>query len=921
VAARRVFGRECEFALADAFLVSAGERFSVLRFDGEAGIGKTTVWRAVAERASERGFRVLSCRPAETETKLALSALADLLEPVPSVAFAAMPELQRRALDIALLRAEPESAPLDPRRLGTALRSLLARLSERRPLLVAIDDVQWLDSASASVLEFAVRRLTGARFGLLFAIRLPEHAPLAADRLFPPESLSRHTLGPLTLAALHHLLKDRFDDPLTRPTLVRIHDASGGNPLFALEIARELRTLPSTDRGARLPVPSGLRQLLAERIPRLPPEAREALLAAAALSHPTSDLVERASSPAALAAAEETGLVRVDHGRIAFGHPLYASAVYDSAARARRRELHRRLAQLVTDPEERARHLAFATADQDEAVAGTLEKGAALARSRGAWESAAGLLEEARRVTPPDRDDEAHGRGILAAEHHVHAGDRARARVLLEELLAQSLPRSLRAYALRLLGEIAFNDENAVEAGRLFTEALRYADDPRLAGTIELGLSYLSGHVADPPAGAEHAYRALALAEEAGDESLVAGALGQCAVFDFLCGRGVDWEKVERSLALEDPDSILPLLWRPSTVAAILPLYVGRHSEARERLTAVWASARERGDESDLGFILLWLSWLETRSGDFAAAVTLAEQAASVATLTGSPSGLANALAQRALARAHRGEIAAARRDCAEAAALLERVGSVWVGVWIAASLGLLELSLGNPDAAWRACERATEAVEQQGIAEPVPLFFLPDALEALVSLDQLERAEALLDGFEDRGRELDRAWALATAGRCRALLLAARGELVAAAAALEGALAEHERLEMPFELARTLLAKGVVERRLRKRADAKRSFERALGSFEQLGATLWAERAHQELRRIGLRRSSEDELSEAERRVAELAARGMTNREVAAALFLSPKTVEAHLSHVYRKLDIASRAELGARMADPVQN
>jgi predicted ATPase len=234
-----VFGREAELALADAFLESAEERFAVLCFEGEAGIGKTTVWRAVVRRAEGHGFRVLSCRPAQAETKLALSAVADLLGPVGSDEFAALPEPQRRALDIALLRVAPSAGALDPRTLGTAIRSLLAGLSAEGPLLVAIDDVQWLDTTSSAVLTFALRRVATRRLGWLFARLLHEPARLAADALVPRESLTRRTIGPLTLAALHHVIKDQFDQPPSRPSLVRVHEASGGNPLFALEIARE----------------------------------------------------------------------------------------------------------------------------------------------------------------------------------------------------------------------------------------------------------------------------------------------------------------------------------------------------------------------------------------------------------------------------------------------------------------------------------------------------------------------------------------------------------------------------------------------------------------------------------------------------------------------------------------------------------
>ena len=912
-----VFGRDDELDLADSVLESAPERLRILLLEGEAGIGKTTLWRAVLRRAEAQGFRVLSCRPVQAETKLALSALADLLEPVgghPTAA--ALPRHQRRALDVALLRAEPDAAPLDQRTLGTAVRALLAGLSAERPVVVAIDDVQWLDAASATVIAFALRRLTAAPLAGLLARRLPEADGRGAEPLVPAESVTRCTLDPLAPAALHDLLSDRLGRPLSRSVVARVHETSGGNPMFALEIMRQLGPAPAVNPRARLPVPENLRKLVAGRLPAPPPHARDALLAAAALSDPTPALVEGASSAGGLAAAEELGLLRADDGRIAFAHPLYASVVYDSASQRRRRDLHRRLAELVPGSEQRARHLALATTEPDEDVARALERGAAQARSRGAWASSAELLEEAGAVTPPDRRDDARRRALAAAEHHVHGGDRARARTLLEALLPEPLPRSQRANALRLLGGISQHDDNVAEAQRRFAEALEQADDPRAVVDVELGLGRVCGSTWDIGAGVAHASRALERAEAIGDGALVAEALAQRAMFDYLAGRGVDDEAVERALALEDRDRLTPLDARPGTIAALLLLYLGDHAQARERLAAIRAAAGERGEESDLAFVVLWLSWLETRSGDLVAALAAAEEAASVAALTGRQSTYSWALAQRAYVDAHRGETAAARRGCREAGALVERFGYTLPAVWIASALSLLELSLGNPEGAWRACEPLAATLEARGLGEPVTAFFLPDALEALIALGAVDRAAALLAMLDDRGRALDRPWALATAGRCRALLLAARGELDGAAAAADGALAEHDRLDMPFELARTLVVHGVVERRRRRRSRAKASFERALELFESMGARLWAERARLELGRVGIRRSAPGDLTAGERRVAVLTAGGLTNREVARALSISPKTVEANLSRVYRKLGITSRAELGARMA-----
>lgn len=517
-------------------------------------------------------------------------------------------------------------------------------------------------------------------------------------------------------------------------------------------------------------------------------------------------------------------------------------------------------------------------------------------------------------MTPPDELDAAHRRGIAAAECHVHGGDRARARELLTAVLAGPLARPLQADALRLLAEISFNEERALEARQLYEEALGYSDDPSLLTRIELGLAFLSGQLDDHAAGSRHARRARAQAEAAtGDKSLLAPALALDTLCEFLGGHGLDWDKMRRARAQDDRAAILPLMWQPDTVEALLLLYLGRHAEARERLAEVWAGARDRGDESDLAFIGLWRSWLETRSGDYAAALTLAEEALALASLTGSESVRRHLLAQRGLVHACRGEAAAALGDCAEAA---PRPDHPWVGVWVAAARTVLELSRGDGGAAWAACREITAVVEQRGITEPVLAFFVPDAIEALIATGALDRAETLLGVFETRGRELHRDWAQAAAGRCRGLLLAARGDLLGARVALDQALAWHDGLDLPLDLARTLLASGSVQRRVRKTARARDQLEQAAKICEQLGAALWAQRARQELGQLTTRRSRNNELTEAERRVAEALAAGLTNRAAAAALFLSPKTVEAHLSSIYRKLGVDSRAGLGAYMA-----
>jgi DNA-binding CsgD family transcriptional regulator len=261
--------------------------------------------------------------------------------------------------------------------------------------------------------------------------------------------------------------------------------------------------------------------------------------------------------------------------------------------------------------------------------------------------------------------------------------------------------------------------------------------------------------------------------------------------------------------------------------------------------------------------------------------------------------------------------VAEARAAAGEAFAVCARLDFWHPMLWASSALALLELSLGDAAAAWRAVEPLTESVEAQGMGEPDAQRFLPLALEALIALGELDRAARLLDSFEGAAEKVDRGWALATGARCRGLLLAARGDLDGAERALQRALAAHARLQMPFELARTLLVHGQLLRRRRQKRTARASLEQALALFEELDAPLWAERARAELARLRPQRDT-DELTPAERRVVVLAAAGRSNKQIAAELFVSVHTVERHLSHAYAKLGVRSRTELARRLAAP---
>jgi DNA-binding CsgD family transcriptional regulator/tetratricopeptide (TPR) repeat protein len=578
--------------------------------------------------------------------------------------------------------------------------------------------------------------------------------------------------------------------------------------------------------------------------------------------------------------------------------------------------MHLRLADALDEPEERGRHLAMGSCEADEWVAEIVEQGAATARAKGSVQAAAELFEHAVSLTPVHDGILRQRRVVRAAELYMHAGERSRSRVLLEELLGEPLTSPLKADALRLLGELCLVEENVPESERLLTEALALATpDPRAAARIQGELAYVITLEMDFPRAAEHARQALTTLRGFDDGPLLAEALVNCAMCDFLAGRGADLSMVEEALELEDPNEIGLLGMPPSGVAATLMMYVGQHDQARQLMGEVRGRLADRGDERDLATTLLWSSWLETRAGHFETATRLADEAQRCAELAGFESMARWALAQRAWVDAHLGHVAEVRHRVDGLSS--DAPGVAQVGLFSVFALCLIEVSVGDYNAAWQAARMLTEVVEQHGILEPMVLTFLPDALEAMIALGELDRAGALLDAFEGRGRELDRVWALCTAARCRGLLLAERGDLPGAAASLEQALAEHDRMAFPFDRARALLAMGVVQRRSRRRASARDALEEAASEFERLSAQGWAQRARDEIDRIGGRKpASKGELTAGERRVAGLATNGLSNKEIAAALFVSVHTVEVHLSSVYAKLGIRSRSQLARALA-----
>jgi DNA-binding CsgD family transcriptional regulator/tetratricopeptide (TPR) repeat protein len=914
-------GRDAQVVAVLGLLAGARERFTALLVEGDEGIGKTTVFQEALRIAGHEDFRVLTCRHGASEAGIAFTAVGDLLDTVSAGELAMLPVPQRRALEVALLRAEPDpdSRSVDQRAIAAGIRSLIVAMAEERPLLVAVDDVQWMDPASVSILEFVLRRLGPQRVGLLVTRLLGQPLRPDLDRLLPREVLARERLGALGVGALEHVLRRQFGDDWPRATLLRIHDASRGNPLFALEIGHALAGRRTISPFEPLPVPNDVRDVVRARVEALPDATRDLLLAASLLAVPSAVTLARAFArppQADIEPAERGGVASFVDGVVVFAHPLHAAAVIANATTAGRHRMHLRLASAVDDPEARGRHFALGAEEPAEAVAAIVEEGAAAARGKGHLQAAAELLEHARTLTPGPDVVARQRRGVQSAELHMQAGDRARSRALLEELVGAPLGPLLRADVLRLLGELCLVEDDVAQSARLLSGALVLAaPDPRRAARIQRELAYVTTLQMDFRAAAEHARQALAARRELDDRPLLADALAQCAMSDFLAGRGADWSLIDEALALDGPDELELNGMPPAGVAACLMMWAGRHDEARELMRSACGRLRDGGRERDLAQALLWSSWLETRDGNLHAAGLLADEALSYAELTDSDSLARWASAQRAWVDAHVGLAAQARHRVGALSSA--GAGAAHVDLWISAALSLADMSVGDCAAAWQATRTLVELVERWGVGEPMVLMPLPDALEAMIGLGDLDRAEVLLADFERRGRQLDRVWALCTAARCRGLLLAARGDLTGAARSLEHALAEHDRMAFPFDRARTLLAFGVVQRRSRRRARARTMLEQAAMEFERMGAHAWAERAHVEIGRIaGRAPRSAGTLTAGERRVADLAIDGLSNKQIAATLYVGVHTVEVHLSNAYTKLGIRSRSQLARALA-----
>jgi DNA-binding CsgD family transcriptional regulator len=909
-----ILGRRAERDEVEQLLAGArAGRSGVLVVCGEAGIGKTALLEHVRDIAPGSGFRVEGSVGVESEAQFAFAGLHQLCAPLLDRA-GALPDPQQAALGVAFgLR---DGAAPDGFLVGLATLNLLSEVAEEAPLLCLVDDVQWLDQASAQVLAFVARRVAAERLALVFGLRDP-----VAHVVHPFVGLPELRLEGLGDSDARALLADAFHAPLDDRVRERIVAEARGNPLALLELPRSVQPAQLAG-GFELPdvlsVPRRVEESFQRRSTSLPADTQMLLLVAAA--EPTGDtaLLWRAAEHLAISRqaaepAESAGLLEIDT-RVRFHHPLVRSAVYRAAPPPDQRRAHGALAAATdpqSDPDRRAWHRARAVQGTGEDAAADLERSADRARARGGFAAAAAFLQQAVALTP---DPTARARRALDAAHAKHAAGASEAALELLTIAATGPLDGLQRARIELLrAHIAFHlTRNAMVPGMLLDAAKTLAPlDAALARETylhALDAAIITGGLGDGRgvlAVAEAARTAPSPPGPSGPGDLLLDALVT------MYTQGYEAGVPEVRLALEalcadgppaepagDVDS-RRWLWLASRAALTLLddelLYVLTQRNVR--------LAREAGELAALPVVLLFQSAFCVLAGELARASELIAEATAITQATGGVSLRFGPLVHAAW-RGHPSETVEIHAAAIEEATARGNDAEVALAEH---TLAVLHNGLGNYTAALDAAERACASLEP-----PHANLALPELIEAAVRAEQHERAAVALGQLDSRASASGTQWALGLAARSRALLStgpAAEDHYREAIERLRGC-------RMAVYLARTHLVYGEWLRRERRRQDARDQLRTAHQLLSDMGVEAFAERAARELRATGehpRKRTAQptDALTAHELHIARLVATGATNREVGAQLFLSPRTIEAHLRSIFRKLDITSRRQL----------
>jgi len=879
----RPVGRDRELAQLEDVVAgaAAGPRFVVVT--GEPGIGKTTVWRAALELHRRAGHHVVATRPAEEELHGPLTGLFDLFEDADG-------------------GADVLAAELDPLDRGRAVLAVLRAASGRAPVVVAVDDLQWLDAVSAHALRYALRRLGTEPVILLATQRRDE----PAGDVTPPGRMEEIALAPLERAAIDEIVH-RAVGALPSPALGRIADLAGGNPLFAIELAR--RPLAERDLFGPASAPT-LRTAMAARLAALPQGTLGATRTSAALGPATSDLLERACRMPSAATAIADGLaagvlVRGDDGLVRVAHPLLASVVLDGLNPLARRDLHADLARLASDPDARARHLALSRSEADEEAAAELEAAAERAGRRGAAAVGAELAEHSVRLTPPDEVGAWTRRSLTAMALRASAGEPERASAAADELLARVGPGGrarLEAITLRVFLDIDHGED----------VLRRELDDVvhdrwwrgRLLELLGWLLGTYRGALAEAVALGD---QALAVARADGDADLEMLAAATLATSALLAG--------EPRPGLIESAMELGQRHEPPRLGRWPPLFLARHclwggdlARARELFESMRAAFSARGVEFQRPYRLSDLALVEIAAGALTRAEALLDDALEAAHDAGNRQAAVWHDYPAGLAALHRGR----HLDAATCGTELLGWGRAHdqpprrlMGHHV---LGLDALARGDAAVAIAELDAGLELAARFGYRHPGFVAVLPDALEARALVGDATGCADLVAELAAQAAALGVPWVDAASARARGIGLLVAGD-DAAATVLGAAADRFDALGYRLDAARTRLLQGRALRRAGRRGAAAGILGETEAALAAMGAEPW--RAQAQAERGRLVRTHGGGLTATEQRVADLVVRGRRNREIAGELYVSVATVEAHLTRIYRKLGVRSRTEL----------
>jgi DNA-binding CsgD family transcriptional regulator len=892
--------------------ISAGAAAMVLR--GEAGVGKTTLWLHGSYAATQTA-RVLHCRPGELGTKLSYSGLADLFDGLDAET-SALAASERLALLSATRRVELGDRRVDHATVALAATDVL-RAASKSPLILAIDDLQWLDPSSAKAIGFAVRRLADRPIGVLASQRGSATSELLRSGL-PPDRISVLEVGALSEAETDQLIRVRLGAALRRQLVGQVHRTAGGNPLFSLELARAaLQQSKPLAAGAPLPLPSSLRELMGRRIATVGGATSDVLLLVAASADATTASVEHSLGHGSLAAMQralDVGLLDIDRGHLRFTHPLLAATAYAEANPTRRRRVHLVLASLSNDVEEQARHLSAATELPDARVALAVEEGAAAAYARGAPDAAGALAERSLGLTPEDRETDAFRRAVAAADYLWEAGESERCVALLRSQVNQLPAGGRRAGVLRRLAMVTATTDSWTAGTPVLVQAIAEAgSDARLQAALHRDLAFYVMQAKDVRASTTDATRALRFAERTDDAEVRADTETVYLLQAVITGEAPDdlGQRLSRLASLADTrDRWIPSGSRSVLVAAMLK-WTDDFDAARKLLTAVYRKHWERQEDGLLIPALFQLGELECWAGNLAEAVALGQLAQETEQRSPRLASRPMSLYPSALAAARSGDSDRAREAARECLAIVERTGDGRQQMRALAVLGFVDLSTGDATEAAAHLGRAEALQRELGYQHPGVIRTAADHVESLLVVGDHATARQNLTVLTQQAERTASRWAAMAALRSRGLCEAATGDLEAAERALRSAVVLAGGVPDPLEQGRTLYVLGGVLRRSRRKTEAQQVLERARTALAGVGARLWLVKVDAELDRIHGQGRKVAGLTPMETRISELAAAGRSNKEIAAEIYLSLKTVEAHLSSIYRKLGLRSRTEL----------